>query len=59
MLTNIINSNYTIFNSVEAAKKVVIGWGSDSYRIHVDPQGSGRCFIEVLDEDTGEAIGKL
>jgi len=55
----IANSAYKIFNSVEAAEKVVIGWDAGSYRINVDPKGSGRCFIEVLDEETGEVLGNL
>ena len=59
---NIFTENaarYTIFQTEAEAKKVVADWDASEYRINIDPAGSGRCFIEILDEETGEVIGKL
>lgn len=52
-------ANYTIFSNADAARDVVKDWDAKSYRINIDPKGSGRCFIEILDEETGEVLGKL
>lgn len=52
---------HTLFNTEAEARTTVarMGLGEDEVRICVDPKGSGRAYIEVLDEDTGEVIGKL
>lgn len=52
-------TTYQIFSTEDAARKVVSDWPAGSYNINVDPKGSGRCFIEILDEETGDVLGKL
>jgi hypothetical protein len=59
MLT--INKPHKIFNSVDdaAAAIALMGFEDGETRVSVDPKGSGRCFVEVLDLDDGEVIGRI
>lgn len=50
---------YTLFNSYEEALSVCHDLDENEYNIRVDPKGSGRCVIDILDEETGEVLGKL
>ena len=52
---------HMIFSSVEDAKKAIsiMGFDDGELRIKIDPKGSGRCFIEVLDLEDGEVIGRI
>lgn len=52
---------HTLFNTEAEARAMVsrMVLEANEYRISVDPKGSGRAVIEILDEDTGEVIGKL
>jgi hypothetical protein len=42
-----------------AATVALLGFEDGETRIQIDPKGSGRCLIEVLDLETGEVIGKI
>jgi len=55
------NEPPTLFSSVEEAKKMIatMGFEEGETRIKVDPKGSGRCFIEVLDLEDGAVIGRV
>ena len=59
MLT--INRPHTIFNDKTAAEAAIIAMGFEDgeTRINIDPKGSGRCFVEVLDLEDGEVIGRV
>jgi len=59
MLTT--NKPHKIFTNEDAAAAViaVMGFESGETRIMIDPKGSGRCFVEVLDLDDGEVIGRI
>ena len=48
-----------VFNDYEAAAHVCRFMDEAEFRIVTDPKGSGRCNVEILDEDTGEVVGKL
>ena len=58
-----IAGGYTIFNSEEEARSVADplnegdqdGW---TYKVSVDPKGSGRAFIIIYDED-GDFVANL
>ena len=50
---------HKVFINRAAAEAVVEGWDENEYRINEDPKGSGRCIIEILDEETGEVDGLL
>ncbi|NBT50451.1 MAG: hypothetical protein EBT12_02650 [Marivivens sp.] len=55
------NEPHKIFNSVEEAEKmiVIMEFEDGETRINIDPKGSGRCFVEVLDLEDGEPIGRI
>jgi len=55
------NEPHKIFNSVEEAAKMIaiMEFEDGETRINVDPKGSGRCFIEVLDLEDGAVIGRV
>jgi hypothetical protein len=36
-----------------------MGFEIGETRVSVDPKGSGRCYVEVLDLDDGEVIGRI
>ena len=52
-------AKYKVFANEAEAKAIVSDWDEAEFRINIDPKGSGRCFVEILDEETGEVIGKL
>jgi hypothetical protein len=60
MLT-LTNKPHKIFNTAEDAAKTiaVMGFEAGETRINIDPKGSGRCFVEVLDLDDGAVIGRI
>lgn len=55
------NEPPTLFNSVEEAAKMIatMKFEDGETRIKVDPKGSGRCFIEILDPEDGAVIGRV
>ena len=55
------DESHTLFNSVEEAAKMIaiMEFEDGETRINVDPKGSGRCFIEVLDLEDGAVIGRV
>lgn len=55
------NQPHKIFNNFEEASALVatMGFEEGETRISVDPKGSGRCFIEIIDLDDGEVIGRI
>lgn len=55
------NEPPTLFNSIEEAEKMIatMEFEDGETRIKVDPKGSGRCFIEVLDLEDGAVIGRV
>ncbi len=57
----LINHPHKIFANVEAAERAiaVMGFEAGETRINIDPKGSGRCFVEVLDLEDGEVIGTV
>jgi len=61
MQATIETGAYKIFNTEAAASAAVIALGFDDgeLAIRVDPKGSGRCFIEVLDLEDGAVIGRI
>ena len=56
---NIANQPHTVFNTEAAAMLICADLEVNEFRVIKDPKGSGRCIVEVLDEETGEVIGKL
>jgi len=61
MRATIENAAYKIFNT-EAdaiAALTALDFEDGELAIRVDPKGSGRCFIEVLDLDDGAVIGRI
>ena len=52
---------HKIFNSAAEAAKVIaeMEFEAGETRVNIDPQGSGRCFVEVLDLDDGAVIGRI
>ena len=61
MFETIDMATYKIFNTEAAANLALMALGFDDgeLRVCVDPKGSGRCFIEVLDLDDGKVIGRI
>lgn len=55
----LINKPPTAFKTFADAEKVVHDLDPTEYRIDVDPKGSGRCLVMILDEETGEQLGYL
>lgn len=57
----IADQPHMIFSSVEAAQKAIsiMGFDDGELRIIIDPKGSGRCLIEVLDLEDGMVIGRI
>jgi len=60
-MMTLLNKTHKIFNTVDDAAKAIaiMGFEAGETRINIDPKGSGRCFIEVLDIDDGEVIGRV
>ena len=60
-MTILLNKPHKIFNSVDdaAAAIAVMGFEVGETRVSLDPKGSGRCYVEVLDLDDGEVIGRI
>lgn len=56
---NIANQPHTIFKNEASAILICADFEPNEFRIMKDPKGSGRCIIYMLDEETGEVIGKL
>jgi hypothetical protein len=48
-----------IFNDHASAANACRFMDAIEFNIVTDPKGSGRCNVEILDEETGEVIGKL
>jgi hypothetical protein len=61
MRATIENAAYKIFNTEAAAFDALtaLGFEDGELVVRVDPKGSGRCFIEVLDLDDGAVIGRI
>ena len=57
----LLNIPHKIFKSVDdaVAAIAVMGFEVGETRVSVDPKGSGRCYVEVLDLDDGEVIGRI
>ena len=57
----LLNKPHKVFNSVDdaAAAIAVMGFEVGETRVSLDPKGSGRCYVEVLDLDDGEVIGRI
>jgi ABC-type uncharacterized transport system ATPase subunit len=57
----ITDEPHMIFASVKDAQKAisVMGFDDGELRIIIDPKGSGRCVIEVLDLEDGKVIGRI
>ena len=57
----ITDQPHKIFNTVEAAEDAiaVMGFEAGETRISIDPKGSGRCFVEIIDLDDGVVIGRV
>ena len=51
----------TVFNTSAAAEAAVLLMGFDDgeCRVIVDPKGSGRCIIEIIDLEDGAVIGRV
>lgn len=60
-MMTLTNKPHKIFNTAEDAAKTIaiMGFEDGETRINIDPKGSGRCFVEVLDLDDGEVIGRI
>jgi len=54
---SITNQPAKIFNTFEKAQKACEGLESNEFRIDLDPKGSGRCLVMMLDDETGEEMG--
>lgn len=61
MTTTDMRHPHKIFNTKAEAEALikVMGLEEGEARINVDPKGSGRCFIEILDLEDGEVIGHI
>jgi len=61
MTTTDMRHPHKIFNTKAEAEDLikVMGLEDGETRINVDPKGSGRCFIEILDIEDGEVIGHI
>ena len=61
MRATIKNAAYKIFNTEAdaVAALTALGFEDGELVVRVDPKGSGRCFIEVLDLDDGAVIGRI
>ena len=57
----ITDKPHTIFNTTKAAESAIslMGFELGETRIIIDPKGSGRCFVEVVDIDDGVVIGRV
>jgi hypothetical protein len=60
-MMRLTNQPHKTFNSVDAAVAVIalMGFEDGETRVCVDPKGSGRCFVEVLDLDDGAVISRI
>lgn len=56
---SILNHPHTVFNNRQAAEHTCRLMESNEYNIKEDPKGSGRCIIEILDEEDGTVLGYL
>jgi hypothetical protein len=61
MLIMTTKKPHKIFNSVDDAVAAIalMGFEDGETRVSIDPKGSGRCFVEVLDIDDGTVIGRI
>ena len=61
MTTTDMRHPHKIFTTKAEAEALikVMGLEDGETRINVDPKGSGRCFIEILDIEDGEVIGHI
>jgi len=62
MQATIGHEGYTIFDNADAAQAIIDSIGDDedlAYLVVVDPLGSGRATVHVLDAETGDDIGLL
>ena len=60
-MMTMLNNPHKIFASTDEAVATValMGFEDGEARINVDPKGSGRCFVEVLDLEDGAVIGRI
>ena len=60
-MMKINDSDWIIFYSRKEAEKTIsiIEFEDGETRIIVDPKGSGRCYVEVLDPEDGAVIGRI
>jgi hypothetical protein len=60
-MMTLANKPHKIFHTAEDAAKTIaiMGFEDGETRINIDPKGSGRCFVEVLDLDDGAVIGRI
>jgi hypothetical protein len=60
-MMKITNTGCTIFYSSKEAEKTIsiMEFEDGETRIIVDPKGSGRCYVEVLDPEDGAVIGRI
>lgn len=60
-MMTLTNRPHKIFNSAAEAAKVIaeMEFEAGETRVNIDPKGSGRCFVEVLDLDDGAVIGRI
>jgi hypothetical protein len=60
-MMKINDSDWIIFYSSNEAEKTIsiMEFEDGETRIIVDPKGSGRCYVEVLDPEDGAVIGRI
>ena len=56
---SILNHPHKVFNNRQGAEHTCRLMESNEYNIKEDPKGSGRCIIEILDEEDGTVLGYL
>ena len=54
-----LNNPHTIFNNRALAEHTCRLMEPNEYRIKEDPKGSGRCIVEILDEEDRTVLGYL
>lgn len=54
-----LNIPHTVFKTRALAEEVCRLMEPNEYRIKEDPTGTGKCLVEILDEDDGMVLGYL
>lgn len=54
-----LNQPHTVFKTRAMAEEVCRLMEPNEYRIKEDPTGTGKCLVEILDEDDGMVLGYL